>query len=200
MMNALARSLCVAAWLAFLGPLDALDHGMQEAVQPRGARSSSSRCDFSRAHATARRCAPVCWRFRCSTRWPASRPRRPRCWCWRPRTWWSRASSAPPTARGRMASTSAPTLRSPRATPRTCSRSRWCSDGAVAAPCHCCCCWRSWWRLSRVYLDRHYVSDVVVGALIGVAIALLVARWRERRVRWHRPRCTRRRRGPGAGA
>jgi undecaprenyl-diphosphatase len=34
---------------------------------------------------------------------------------------------------------------------------------------------------SRVYLDRHYASDVLVGAALGAAIAIAVARWRARR-------------------
>jgi membrane-associated phospholipid phosphatase len=34
---------------------------------------------------------------------------------------------------------------------------------------------------SRVYLNRHYVSDVVVGAAIGVACAILVEAWQARR-------------------
>jgi membrane-associated phospholipid phosphatase len=36
---------------------------------------------------------------------------------------------------------------------------------------------------SRVYLDRHWVSDVVVGAAIGAGTAWWVARWREGRLR-----------------
>lgn len=36
---------------------------------------------------------------------------------------------------------------------------------------------------SRVYLDRHYLSDVVVGALIGIASAWAVARFIARRSR-----------------
>jgi undecaprenyl-diphosphatase len=35
--------------------------------------------------------------------------------------------------------------------------------------------------ISRVYLNRHYVSDVVVGAVIGVACAFLVEAWQARR-------------------
>lgn len=35
--------------------------------------------------------------------------------------------------------------------------------------------------VSRVYLNRHWTSDVVVGALIGAGTAWGVARWRERR-------------------
>jgi len=34
---------------------------------------------------------------------------------------------------------------------------------------------------SRVYLNRHFASDVVVGALLGAAIAVAVVRWREAR-------------------
>jgi undecaprenyl-diphosphatase len=34
---------------------------------------------------------------------------------------------------------------------------------------------------SRVYLNRHYVSDAVVGAVIGVACAILVEAWQARR-------------------
>jgi undecaprenyl-diphosphatase len=51
--------------------------------------------------------------------------------------------------------------------------------------------WRRWapaWfavagivAFSRVYLNRHYVSDVMVGAAIGVACALLVEAWQARR-------------------
>jgi undecaprenyl-diphosphatase len=37
--------------------------------------------------------------------------------------------------------------------------------------------------ISRVYLNRHWTSDVVAGAAIGVVTALLVTRWRERRRR-----------------
>ena len=35
--------------------------------------------------------------------------------------------------------------------------------------------------ISRVYLNRHWTSDVLAGAAIGVATALLVTRWREKR-------------------
>jgi undecaprenyl-diphosphatase len=37
--------------------------------------------------------------------------------------------------------------------------------------------------ISRIYLNRHWTSDVVAGAAIGVLTALLVTRWRERRRR-----------------
>lgn len=49
--------------------------------------------------------------------------------------------------------------------------------------------WPAFWALallvsaSRVYLNRHYVSDVVVAILLGAAIALLVAH----KMRWRRP-------------
>ena len=47
--------------------------------------------------------------------------------------------------------------------------------------------WRRWAPLfwlgaatigfSRIYLNRHYLSDVVVGALIGLALAWITTRW-----------------------
>jgi len=37
--------------------------------------------------------------------------------------------------------------------------------------------------ISRIYLNRHWTSDVVAGATIGALTALLVTRWRERRRR-----------------
>jgi undecaprenyl-diphosphatase len=37
--------------------------------------------------------------------------------------------------------------------------------------------------ISRVYLNRHWTSDVVAGAAIGALTAVLVTRWRERRRR-----------------
>ena len=40
--------------------------------------------------------------------------------------------------------------------------------------------------ISRLYLNRHYLSDVVVGALIGILSAWLVMRWMKGRRR--RPR------------
>ncbi|MGH7742830.1 MAG: phosphatase PAP2 family protein [Candidatus Eiseniibacteriota bacterium] len=35
---------------------------------------------------------------------------------------------------------------------------------------------------SRVYLNRHYLSDVLAGAVLGTSIAIVVARWRAMRV------------------
>lgn len=40
---------------------------------------------------------------------------------------------------------------------------------------------------SRMYLNRHYVSDVVAGALIGTACAWAVARWLAARAARRRP-------------
>jgi undecaprenyl-diphosphatase len=44
--------------------------------------------------------------------------------------------------------------------------------------------WASAVALSRMYLNRHFLSDVVVGAAVGVLCTWLIARWLGSRLQW----------------
>ena len=45
-----------------------------------------------------------------------------------------------------------------------------------------------WVSSSRVFLERHYVSDVLAGALLGILFAALALPWQERLTNWLRSR------------
>ena len=45
-----------------------------------------------------------------------------------------------------------------------------------------------WISSSRVFLERHYVSDVLAGALLGIWFAALALHWQGRISSWIRPR------------
>ena len=44
--------------------------------------------------------------------------------------------------------------------------------------------WAAATAVSRMYLNRHFLSDVVVGAAIGIVVAWLLARWLGKRLEW----------------
>jgi len=44
--------------------------------------------------------------------------------------------------------------------------------------------WAAATAWSRVYLNRHYLSDVVVGAVVGIACAWWIAHWLGKRLEW----------------
>ena len=41
-----------------------------------------------------------------------------------------------------------------------------------------------WISASRVFLERHYVSDVLAGALLGILFAVIALRFEDRIVNW----------------
>lgn len=45
-----------------------------------------------------------------------------------------------------------------------------------------------WVSSSRVFLERHYVSDVLAGAVLGILLAALALQWQDRVAHWTRPR------------
>jgi undecaprenyl-diphosphatase len=45
-----------------------------------------------------------------------------------------------------------------------------------------------WISVSRVFLERHFVSDLLAGALIGILFAALALHGQDRVARWTRPR------------
>lgn len=45
-----------------------------------------------------------------------------------------------------------------------------------------------WISSSRIFLERHFVSDVLAGALLGIWFAALALHWQDRIASWIRPR------------
>ena len=180
-MHLTARWLCVALWLAFLGPIDALDHRVQDSVQSARRPALEQPMRFlSRACNGTTLCAGLL-----------------------------AVALFDPVAGIETAKTAllvlAPTNATVEVIKRLTDRMR--PDGehkpsnASFPSSHAANLFalavvlgRRWRRaapvfvlvalavaVSRVYLNRHWLSDVVVGAAIGAGTAVLVARWRSRR-------------------
>jgi len=181
-MRLTARWLCVVLWLAFLGPIDALDQRVQDAVQSARRPALEQPMRFlSHACNGTTLCAGL---LAVALFDPAAGIETAR------------------TALLVLAPTNAAVEVLKRLTDRTRPDGEHQPSNASFPSSHAANIFalavvlgRRWRRfmplfvlvalavaVSRVYLNRHWLSDVVVGSAIGVGTAVWVARWRSRRV------------------
>jgi undecaprenyl-diphosphatase len=177
-MQAVARWLCVALWLALLGPLDALDQRLQDSVQAARRPTLEQPMRFlSRACNGTTLCAGL---LAVALFDPVA------------------GIETAKTALLVLAPTNLLVEGIKRATDRTRPDGEHKPSNASFPSSHAANIFalavvlgRRWRRalplfllvavgvaVSRVYLNRHWVSDVVAGAAIGVGTAYWVARWR----------------------
>ena len=178
MNHVLLRWLCVSAWILFLAPLDSLDHRLQAGAQEMRRPALEAPMHFlSHACNGTTLCAGL---LAIALFDPAAGLETVRTALWvlaptnlavegikrftdrtRPDGEHNRSNASFPSSHAANLFALAMVLgrRWRRALPI-------CLALATAVAC------------SRVYLDRHYVSDVVVGALLGLVIAIGVIRWR----------------------